>query len=175
MARMVQCLEASEPRQTRQRRTRAPTPNQAGPSQETNTGPISSSTSLQPNQSSKVVLRQPRRTLPSWTIVDTASKLGHNIWTYDPSQRSHPTPTQPRTRPHGDRRGFWARQFTGTLGPSDPLSYQHRCQDLCFPLGFVLTLEATRCTQLRLGVQNLASSGAGMVASGNGLTCHVIP
>jgi hypothetical protein len=40
---------------------------------------------------------------------------------------------------------------------------------------FVLTLEATRCTQLRLGVQNLASSGAGMVASRNGLTRHVIP
>jgi hypothetical protein len=26
-----------------------------------------------------VVLRQPRRTLPLRTIVDTASKLGHNI------------------------------------------------------------------------------------------------
>jgi hypothetical protein len=56
-----------------------------------------------------------------------------------------------------------------------PLFYQHRCQDLCFPLGFALTLEAKRCTQLWLGVQKLASSGAGIVASGNSLTCHVIP
>jgi hypothetical protein len=34
---------------------------------------------------------------------------------------------------------------------------------------------AKLCTQLQLGAQNLASSGAGMVASGSGLTCHVIP
>jgi hypothetical protein len=86
-------------------------PNQAGPSQETNTGPISSSTSLQPNQSLKVVLCQPRRTLPPGTIVDTASKLGHNILTNDPSP--DPKPTQP-TRPHGD-----IRTLTGTLGPGD--------------------------------------------------------
>jgi hypothetical protein len=72
--------------------------------------------------------------------------------------------TRPLNMPiHWDPRTQW------------PLSYQHRCQDLCFPLGFVLTLEATRCTQLRLGVQNLASLGARMVASGNGLTRHVIP
>jgi hypothetical protein len=59
--------------------------------------------------------------------------------------------------------------------PQCPLFYQHRCQNFCFPLGFVLTLEAKRCTQLQLSAQNLASSGAGMVASGSGLTCHVIP
>jgi hypothetical protein len=46
---------------------------------------------------------------------------------------------------------------------------------LLFPLGFALTLEAKRCTQLWLGAESLASSGAGMVASGNGLACHVIP
>jgi hypothetical protein len=57
-----------------------------------------------------------------------------------------------------------------------PLFYQHRCQYFCFPLGFDLTSEANRCTQLWLSAQNLASSGGGMlVASGNGLTCHVIP
>jgi hypothetical protein len=38
-----------------------------------------------------------------------------------------------------------------------------------------LTLEANQGAQLRLGAQNLASSGAGMVASRSGLTCHVIP
>jgi hypothetical protein len=42
-------------------------------------------------------------------------------------------------------------------------------------LGFALTLEAKRCTQLWLGAQNLASLAAGLVASGIGLTCHVIP
>jgi hypothetical protein len=43
----IQCLEASEPRLTRQRK-RARTPNQDGPSQKANTCPVSSSTSLQP-------------------------------------------------------------------------------------------------------------------------------
>jgi hypothetical protein len=47
----------------------------------------------------------------------------------------------------------------------------HRCQDFCSLHGFRLTKGA----RLRLGAQNLASSGAGMVASGSGLTCHVIP
>jgi hypothetical protein len=52
--------------QVRHGKTRtAPTPNQAGPSQETNTSPISSSNSLQPNQSLQVVMRQAQRTLPS--------------------------------------------------------------------------------------------------------------
>jgi hypothetical protein len=36
-------------------------------------------------------------------------------------------------------------------------------------------LEANQGARLRLGAQNLASSGAGMVASGSGLTRHVIP
>jgi hypothetical protein len=36
-------------------------------------------------------------------------------------------------------------------------------------------LEANQGAQLWLDAQNLASSGAGMVASGSGLTCHVIP
>jgi hypothetical protein len=107
----LQCFEALEPRKTRQRR-RAPTPNQAWPSQEADQSPKSSPTSLQPNKTTKVVLWDPCRTLPSVNIVDTASKLGHNIWTYDRSRRSHPTPTQP-TRPHGDRCGFQTRQFTG--------------------------------------------------------------
>jgi hypothetical protein len=35
--------------------------------------------------------------------------------------------------------------------------------------------DAQQCTQLWLGAQNLTSSRAGMVASGNGLTYHVIP
>jgi hypothetical protein len=52
-----------------------------------------------------------------------------------------------------------------SLGPSDPSLTNTDVRNFCFPLGFVLTLEATRCTQLQLGVQNLASSGAGMVAS----------
>jgi hypothetical protein len=52
-------------------------------------------------------------------LTKLRSKLDHNIWTNDPSQRSHPTTTQP-TRPHGDRWGIWTLQFTGTLGPSDP-------------------------------------------------------
>jgi hypothetical protein len=38
-----------------------------------------------------------------------------------------------------------------------------------------LTLEANQGAQLWLGAQNLASLGAGMVASRSGLTCHVIP
>jgi hypothetical protein len=46
---------------------------------------------------------------------------------------------------------------------------------LCSLHGFRLTLEANQGARLRLGAQNLASSGAGMVASGSGLTCHVIP
>jgi hypothetical protein len=94
-------------------------PNQAWPSQETNMGPISSTTSLQPNQLLPVVLRNPHRTLPSWTIVATASKLGHNIWTHDPSLLLHLTTTQP-TGPHGNRWGIWACQFTGILVPCDP-------------------------------------------------------
>jgi hypothetical protein len=55
--------------------------------------------------------------------------------------------------------------------------HYHRCQDFCSLHGFCLTLEANQGAraQLRLGAQNLASSGAGMVASGSGLTCHVIP
>jgi hypothetical protein len=61
----------------------------------------------------------PRRTLPSWTIADTASKLGHDIWTNDPSLCLHPTPTQP-TRSQGNWWGIWTCQLTGTLGPSDP-------------------------------------------------------
>jgi hypothetical protein len=66
-----------------------------------------------------VVLCQPRRTLPPGAIIDTASKLGHHIWTNDPSPSPDSTPTQ-STRPHGDRWGVWTCQFTGTLGPSDP-------------------------------------------------------
>jgi hypothetical protein len=53
--------------------------------------------------------------------------------------------------------------------------HYHRCQDFCSLHGFRLTLEANQGAQLRLGAQNLASSGAGMVASGSGLTSHVIP
>jgi hypothetical protein len=56
-----------------------------------------------------------------------------------------------------------------------PLFYHHRCQDYCFPWVFALALEAKWCTQLQLDAQNLASLGAGMVPSGSGLTCHVIP
>ena len=52
--------------------------------------------------------------------------------------------------------------------------YHHRCQDFCSLHGFCLTLENKQDTQLRLGVQNLASSGARMVAYRSGLTCHVI-
>jgi hypothetical protein len=51
----------------------------------------------------------------------------------------------------------------------------HRCQDFCSLHGFRLALEANPGAQLRLGAQNLAYLGAGMVASGSGLTCHVIP
>jgi hypothetical protein len=36
-------------------------------------------------------------------------------------------------------------------------------------------LEERQCTQPRPCAQNLASSGAGMVASRSGLTRHVIP
>jgi hypothetical protein len=46
---------------------------------------------------------------------------------------------------------------------------------LCSLHGFRLTLEASQGAQLRLGAQNLASLGAGIIASGSGLTCHVIP
>jgi hypothetical protein len=53
--------------------------------------------------------------------------------------------------------------------------HHHRCQDFCSLHGFRLTLEANQGAQLRIGVQSLASSGAGMVASRSGLTCHVIP
>jgi hypothetical protein len=53
--------------------------------------------------------------------------------------------------------------------------HYHRCQDFCSLHGFCLTLEAHQGAQLRLGAQNLASLGAGMVASASGLTCHVIP
>jgi hypothetical protein len=52
---------------------------------------------------------------------------------------------------------------------------RHRCQDFCSLHGFCLTLEAKWCTQLWLGAQNLASSGARILASGSGLTCHAIP
>jgi hypothetical protein len=67
--------------------------------------------------------------------------------------------------------------------PSLPVStgfsfthYHHRCQDFCSLHGYCLTLEERQCTQRRPCAQNLASSpGAGMVlASGSGLTCHVI-
>jgi hypothetical protein len=47
--------------------------------------------------------------------------------------------------------------------------HYHRCQDFCSLHGFRLTSEAN------WGAQNLASLGAGMVASRSGLTCHVIP
>jgi hypothetical protein len=53
--------------------------------------------------------------------------------------------------------------------------YHHRCQDFCSLHGFPLTLEKRQCTQPRPCAQNLASWGAGMVASGSGLMCHVIP
>jgi hypothetical protein len=53
--------------------------------------------------------------------------------------------------------------------------HYYRCQDFCSLHGFRLTLEANQGAKLRLGAQNLASLGAGMVASGSGLTCHVIP
>jgi hypothetical protein len=135
----LQCLEALEPRQTWQRR-RTPTPNQAQPSQEADKSPISSTTSLQPNQSPQVVLHQTKRTLPLWTIVDTDSKLGHNIWTNDPSLCLHPTKTHP-TRPHCDRWGIWTHQFTGTLAPSDP-SFTNIDVRTFVSWGFVLTLEA---------------------------------
>jgi hypothetical protein len=66
--------------------------------------------------------------------------------------------------------------------PSLPVStgfsfthYHHRCQDFCSLHGFRLTLEERQCTQPRPCAQNLAPLGAGMVASGSGLTCHVIP
>jgi hypothetical protein len=48
-------------------------------SEETDTSALQSTTSLQPNKSPQAVLRQPRRTLPSQTILDTTSKLGHNL------------------------------------------------------------------------------------------------
>jgi hypothetical protein len=72
----------------------------------------------------------------------------------------------------------------GHLGvlPSLPVSteisfdyYDHRCQDFFSLHGFRLTLEERQCTQPRPCAQNLASLGAEMVASGSGLTCHVIP
>jgi hypothetical protein len=53
--------------------------------------------------------------------------------------------------------------------------YHHRCQNFCSLHGFRLTFEESQCTQPRPSAQNLASSGAGMVASGSGLTCLVIP
>jgi hypothetical protein len=49
--------------------------------------------------------------------------------------------------------------------------HYHRCQDFCSFQGFCLTLDQGA----QLGAQNLASSGARMVASRSGLTCHVIP
>jgi hypothetical protein len=64
----------------------------------------------------------PGRTLPS--------KLGHNIWTNDPSQRLHPTPinqvswrlTRHLNMPtHWDTRTQWL------------FFYHHRCQDFCSP------------------------------------------
>jgi hypothetical protein len=51
----------------------------------------------------------------------------------------------------------------------------HRCQDFCSLHGFHLTLEERQCTQPRPCAQNLASLGAGTVASRSGLTSHVIP
>jgi hypothetical protein len=71
-------LATPEPEQTQQRR-RAPTPSQAWPSQEADQSPIFSPTSLQPNKPPQVVLHVSHRTLPSWTIIETASKLDHNI------------------------------------------------------------------------------------------------
>jgi hypothetical protein len=53
--------------------------------------------------------------------------------------------------------------------------YHDGSQDFCSLHGFHLTLEERQCTQPRPCAQNLASSGAGMVASGSGLTCHAIP
>jgi hypothetical protein len=53
--------------------------------------------------------------------------------------------------------------------------YHDRCQDFCSLHGFCLTLEERQCTQPRPCAQNLASLGAGMVASRSGLTHHVIP
>jgi hypothetical protein len=53
--------------------------------------------------------------------------------------------------------------------------HYQRCQDFCSLHGFRLTLEAIQGAQLWFGVQNLAFSGVGMVASGSGLTFHVIP
>jgi hypothetical protein len=53
--------------------------------------------------------------------------------------------------------------------------YHHRCQDFCSLRGFRLTLEERQCTQPRPCAQNLASLGAGMVASRSGLTRRVIP
>jgi hypothetical protein len=53
--------------------------------------------------------------------------------------------------------------------------YHHRCQDFCSLHGCRLTLEERQWTQPRPCAQNLASLGAGMVASGSGLTCRVIP
>jgi hypothetical protein len=53
--------------------------------------------------------------------------------------------------------------------------YHHRFQDFCSLHGFRLALEVRQCTQPRPCTQNLASLGPGMVASGSGLTCHVIP
>jgi hypothetical protein len=53
--------------------------------------------------------------------------------------------------------------------------YHHRCQDFCSMFFFRLPLEERQCTQPRPCAQNLASLGAGMVASGSGLTSHDIP
>jgi hypothetical protein len=60
-------------------------PNQAGPNQETNTGPISSSTSLQPNQSSKVVLRQPEE---HFLREPSLTQLQNWVTTYEPLIRA---------------------------------------------------------------------------------------
>jgi hypothetical protein len=48
-------------------------------------------------------------------------------------------------------------------------------RNLVSPGVFPWHWKPNRCIQLQLGAQNLASSGARMVASGSGLTCNHIP
>jgi hypothetical protein len=69
-----------------------------------------------------------------------------------------------------NHQGLTARHLNKLTDASLP----PKMSGLCFPCGFALTLEAKQCTQLWLGAKNLASLGAGMVASGSDLICHVI-
>jgi hypothetical protein len=96
----IQCLEL---RQTWQRR-RAPTPNQAWPSQEADNGPISSLTPLQPNQSLQVVLCHLQKN------TSFANHWWHSFKTGSQHMNQWSEPASP-----SNNNSTISRKFTGTL------------------------------------------------------------